>query len=80
MPFRFLPDEREDVQKKTFAKWFNSQLQRSQEPPITDLFYDLRDGTKLLALIEVLTNTKHVGYFVHIIFVHVLNRTLALYL
>ncbi|XP_066986180.1 dystrophin, isoforms A/C/F/G/H-like isoform X42 [Macrobrachium rosenbergii] len=49
-------DEREDIQKKTFAKWINSQLVKGQHAPVTDLFYDLRDGTRLLALLEVLTN------------------------
>ncbi|XP_066986170.1 dystrophin, isoforms A/C/F/G/H-like isoform X32 [Macrobrachium rosenbergii] len=48
--------EREDIQKKTFAKWINSQLVKGQHAPVTDLFYDLRDGTRLLALLEVLTN------------------------
>ncbi|XP_069180920.1 LOW QUALITY PROTEIN: dystrophin [Procambarus clarkii] len=52
-------DEREDVQKKTFAKWINSQLVKGQHPPVTDLFYDLRDGTRLLALLEVLTNKTY---------------------
>ncbi|KAG7153745.1 Utrophin-like [Homarus americanus] len=54
-----LKDEREDVQKKTFAKWINSQLVKGQHPPVTDLFYDLRDGTRLLALLEVLTNKTY---------------------
>ncbi|KAK8719740.1 hypothetical protein OTU49_013814, partial [Cherax quadricarinatus] len=54
-----LKDEREDVQKKTFAKWINSQLVKGQHPPVTDLFYDLRDGTRLLALLEVLTNKSY---------------------
>ncbi|XP_071545207.1 dystrophin-like isoform X14 [Panulirus ornatus] len=52
-------DEREDVQKKTFAKWINSQLVKGQHPPVTDLFYDLRDGTRLLALLEVLTSKTY---------------------
>nr|XP_027238839.1 dystrophin-like isoform X4 [Penaeus vannamei] len=56
---RQLANEREDVQKKTFAKWINSQLAKGQHPPVTDLFYDLRDGTRLLALLEVLTNKTY---------------------
>ncbi|CAL4088021.1 unnamed protein product, partial [Meganyctiphanes norvegica] len=52
-------DEREDVQKKTFAKWINSQLAKGQHPPVTDLFYDLRDGTRLLQLLEVLTEKSY---------------------
>ncbi|XP_043236244.1 dystrophin-like isoform X3 [Amphibalanus amphitrite] len=50
-----LCDEREDVQKKTFSKWINSQLAKKKLEPVTDLFFDLRDGSKLLALLEVLT-------------------------
>ncbi|XP_054006711.1 dystrophin-like isoform X9 [Hylaeus anthracinus] len=49
-------DEREDVQKKTFAKWINSQLLKNHHEPITDLFVDLRDGNRLLSLLEVLTS------------------------
>uniref|UniRef100_A0A1W7RAQ1 Protein detached n=1 Tax=Hadrurus spadix TaxID=141984 RepID=A0A1W7RAQ1_9SCOR len=47
-------DEREDVQKKTFTKWINSQLVKANQPLIKDLFYDLRDGTRLLSLLELL--------------------------
>ncbi|PRD21844.1 UNVERIFIED_CONTAM: Dystrophin [Trichonephila clavipes] len=47
-------DEREDVQKKTFTKWINSQLGKGNHPLVKDLFYDLRDGTRLLGLLEVL--------------------------
>lgn len=47
-------DEREDVQKKTFTKWINSQLVKANQPLIKDLFEDLRDGTSLLSLLEIL--------------------------
>ncbi|KAL3882693.1 hypothetical protein ACJMK2_029006, partial [Sinanodonta woodiana] len=47
--------EREDVQKKTFTKWINSQLSKANLPVIEDLFVDLRDGTHLLSLLEVLS-------------------------
>ncbi|XP_055889039.1 dystrophin-like isoform X6 [Biomphalaria glabrata] len=47
-------DEREDVQKKTFTKWINSQLSKAKRATITDLFTDLRDGERLLSLLEVL--------------------------
>ncbi|XP_064473113.1 dystrophin-like isoform X2 [Ornithodoros turicata] len=46
--------EREDVQRKTFSKWINSQLAKVNQPPIVDLFQDFRDGTRLLSLLEVL--------------------------
>ncbi|XP_076373889.1 LOW QUALITY PROTEIN: dystrophin-like [Tachypleus tridentatus] len=51
-------DEREDVQKKTFTKWLNSQLSKANQPIIRDLFVDLRDGTRLLALLEVLCHRE----------------------
>ncbi|XP_015219666.1 dystrophin isoform X7 [Lepisosteus oculatus] len=44
--------EREDVQKKTFTKWINSQFSKAGKPPIEDLFTDLRDGRRLLELLE----------------------------
>ncbi|XP_069746216.1 dystrophin isoform X6 [Narcine bancroftii] len=45
-------DEREDVQKKTFTKWINAQLVKAGKPLIKDLFTDLRDGRRLLELLE----------------------------
>ncbi|XP_024942886.1 dystrophin, isoforms A/C/F/G/H isoform X6 [Cephus cinctus] len=51
--------EREDVQKKTFAKWINSQLLKNHHEPIADLFVDLRDGNRLLSLLEVLTSKAY---------------------
>ncbi|XP_028047184.1 dystrophin, isoforms A/C/F/G/H isoform X9 [Monomorium pharaonis] len=51
--------EREDVQKKTFAKWINSQLLKNHHDPISDLFIDLRDGNRLLSLLEVLTSKTY---------------------
>ena len=79
----FILDERQDVQKKTFGKWINSQLIKVRHlytlrqtfinlrfffsqtdcPLVTDLFYDLRDGTRLLALLSVLTGHEYVIYF-----------------
>ncbi|XP_067674722.1 dystrophin-like isoform X3 [Haliotis asinina] len=53
-------DEREDVQRKTFTKWINSQLSKTylfqaHRSVINDLFEDLKDGTILLSLLEVLS-------------------------
>ncbi|XP_052439429.1 dystrophin-like isoform X2 [Carassius gibelio] len=45
-------DEREDVQKKTFTKWINSQFAKTRRPPVDDLFTDLCDGRRLLELLE----------------------------
>ncbi|KAJ8400755.1 hypothetical protein AAFF_G00391090 [Aldrovandia affinis] len=50
--------EREDVQKKTFSKWINSQLTKTGKPPIEDLFSDLCDGRRLLELLEGLTGEE----------------------
>uniref|UniRef100_A0A3B4H3X2 Calponin-homology (CH) domain-containing protein n=1 Tax=Pundamilia nyererei TaxID=303518 RepID=A0A3B4H3X2_9CICH len=47
--------EIEDVQKKTFTKWVNSQLAKTGKPPVEDLFSDLCDGRRLLELLEGLT-------------------------
>lgn len=55
------PDERQDVQQKTFTKWINHHLHKSGYEPIKDLFVDLRDGHKLLELLESLTDQKYVG-------------------
>ncbi len=57
-----LLDEREDVQKKTQTKWINSMLSKSKVPVtgVQDLFMDLRDGTRLLSLLEVLTGKTYV--------------------
>ncbi|KAJ6635992.1 Dystrophin, isoforms A/C/F/G/H, partial [Pseudolycoriella hygida] len=52
-------DERQDVQKKTFTKWINAHLSKTTCPLVKDLFLDLRDGHKLLALLEILTNTQY---------------------
>ncbi|XP_036418349.1 dystrophin isoform X3 [Colossoma macropomum] len=45
-------DEREDIQKKTFTKWINSQFAKAGRGPIDDLFTDLCDGRRLLELLE----------------------------
>lgn len=58
----FFPDERQDVQKKTFTKWVNSHLMKTKVPPVKDLFKDLQDGHKLLALLGVLTNKQLVSW------------------
>ena len=57
-------DDRQDVQKKTFGKWLNSQLASAPPGPpgrataVTDLFHDLRDGLVLLSVLEALTGRK----------------------
>uniref|UniRef100_A0A4W3HNV9 Utrophin n=1 Tax=Callorhinchus milii TaxID=7868 RepID=A0A4W3HNV9_CALMI len=48
-------NEHDDVQKKTFTKWLNARFTKSGKPPIKDLFAELRDGRKLLDLLEGLT-------------------------
>jgi spectrin beta len=54
---RALADERESVQKKTFAKWVNSHLMRVG-CGIQDLYVDLRDGKMLIKLLEVLSGER----------------------
>ncbi|XP_054725121.1 dystrophin, isoforms A/C/F/G/H-like [Anastrepha obliqua] len=53
-----LIDERQDIQKKTFTKWINSHLLKTQCTPVIDLFEDLRDGHRLLALLSILTQSQ----------------------
>lgn len=54
---RALADERETVQKKTFCKWVNSHLVRAN-CKIQDLYTDLRDGKKLIKLLEILSGER----------------------
>ncbi|XP_053316532.1 utrophin isoform X2 [Spea bombifrons] len=51
-------DEHNDVQKKTFTKWLNARFSKSGNSPVKDLFVDLKDGRKLLDLLEGLTGTS----------------------
>uniref|UniRef100_A0A3B1IR95 Calponin-homology (CH) domain-containing protein n=1 Tax=Astyanax mexicanus TaxID=7994 RepID=A0A3B1IR95_ASTMX len=53
------PNEQESVQKRTFTKWINSHLAKRNPPlEINDLFEDIKDGVKLLALLEVLSGQR----------------------
>lgn len=58
-----IQDEQIRIQKKTFTKWINIYLSlHEQEYNVKDLFEDLKDGTKLIALLEVLSGQKLVGH------------------
>uniref|UniRef100_A0A673IQH2 Plectin b n=1 Tax=Sinocyclocheilus rhinocerous TaxID=307959 RepID=A0A673IQH2_9TELE len=46
--------ERDRVQKKTFTKWVNKHLIKTQHH-VNDLYEDLRDGHNLISLLEVLS-------------------------
>ncbi|KAL3114469.1 hypothetical protein niasHT_019973 [Heterodera trifolii] len=48
-------DERDTIQKKTFTKWVNQHLIKTDRK-VEDLFMDLRDGFNLITLLEVLTD------------------------
>uniref|UniRef100_A0A8D0DEC6 Utrophin n=1 Tax=Sander lucioperca TaxID=283035 RepID=A0A8D0DEC6_SANLU len=50
-------NEHDAVQKKTFTKWINAQFSKTGKTPIKDMFSDLKDGRKLLDLLEGLTGT-----------------------
>ncbi|XP_075869628.1 utrophin isoform X3 [Nelusetta ayraudi] len=50
-------DEHDAVQKKTFTKWINAQFSKSGKTPIKDMFSDLKDGRRLLDLLEGLTSS-----------------------
>uniref|UniRef100_UPI0037E98A37 nesprin-2a n=1 Tax=Semicossyphus pulcher TaxID=241346 RepID=UPI0037E98A37 len=48
--------EHEQIQKRTFTNWINAQLSKRCPPSfVSDLFSDLRDGSQLLDLLEVMT-------------------------
>uniref|UniRef100_A0A672IT38 Calponin-homology (CH) domain-containing protein n=1 Tax=Salarias fasciatus TaxID=181472 RepID=A0A672IT38_SALFA len=66
--------EREDVQKKTFTKWVNSQLAKTGKPPVEDLFSDLCDGRRLLELLEGLSGHELVKLERGFTRVHSLNN------
>ncbi|XP_073781839.1 plectin isoform X41 [Danio rerio] len=51
---KIIPDERDRVQKKTFTKWVNKHLIKTQRH-VNDLYEDLRDGHNLISLLEVLS-------------------------
>ncbi|XP_059468655.1 muscle-specific protein 300 kDa isoform X2 [Neocloeon triangulifer] len=54
-----IKDEQERVQKKTFVNWINSYLSKRIPPMrVDDLIDDLKDGTRLLALLEVLSGER----------------------
>ena len=60
MFFFLLADERDAIQKKTFTKWVNNHLKKTSSR-ITDLFQDLRDGSNLITLLEVLSGERLVS-------------------
>ncbi|XP_071323734.1 nesprin-2a isoform X2 [Trachinotus anak] len=48
--------EHEQIQKRTFTNWINAQLSKRFPPSfVSDLFSDLRDGSRLLDLLEVMS-------------------------
>ncbi|ORY55954.1 calponin homology domain-containing protein [Leucosporidium creatinivorum] len=49
--------EHEDVQSRVFCKWLNARLE-PRYPPLTDLGSDFMDGTRLIQLVEVLTDSS----------------------
>lgn len=54
-----LQNEQERVQKKTFTNWMNTYLcQRHPPIKVDNLFEDVKDGTVLLSLLEVLSGEK----------------------
>ncbi|XP_050993997.1 nesprin-2 isoform X3 [Labeo rohita] len=51
--------EQEQIQKRTFTNWINAQLSKRSHPTVVqDLFSDLRDGTQLLDLLEVMSGQR----------------------
>ena len=54
-------DEWKNVQSKSFKRWCNEQL-REKSVELVDLSDDIKDGTKLIKLVEVLAETKILRY------------------
>ena len=52
-------EEAKSIRVQTFARWCNAQLGK-QHQKVEDLGVDLRDGTKLLALLEILAKKTFV--------------------
>ncbi|XP_016380976.1 nesprin-2-like [Sinocyclocheilus rhinocerous] len=51
--------EQEQIQKRTFTNWINAQFSKRSHPTVVqDLFSDLRDGTRLLDLLEVMSGQR----------------------
>ncbi|XP_065649140.1 interaptin isoform X4 [Hydra vulgaris] len=51
--------ERQEFQRRVFQNWINGRLKNFPDSvQVNDLFKDLRDGTTLLKLLEVLTGRK----------------------
>ncbi|VUZ47772.1 unnamed protein product, partial [Hymenolepis diminuta] len=51
--------EQERIQKKTFTNWVNTYLAKAIPPDyVRDLFMDIRDGVKLVRLLEVLADVR----------------------
>ena len=71
--------ERERVQKKTFTKWVNSHLIRV-ESRVNELYQDLKDGRKLITLLEILSGEKIVSRRWYLLFhsFYVLNKLFSL--
>ncbi|KAI3363656.1 hypothetical protein L3Q82_001281 [Scortum barcoo] len=56
--------EHEQIQKRTFTNWINAQLAKRCPPSyVSDLFSDLRDGSQLLDLLEVMSSQPMVSYY-----------------
>ncbi|XP_042565729.1 nesprin-2-like [Clupea harengus] len=51
--------EQEQIQKRTFTNWINAQLSKRRPPCVVlDLFYDFRDGARLLDLLEAISGQR----------------------
>ncbi|XP_055088094.1 nesprin-2 isoform X2 [Periophthalmus magnuspinnatus] len=61
--------EHEQIQKRTFAKWINAQLAKRSPPSrVSDLFDDLKDGSILLDLLEMITGQPMTRQRIHGVF------------
>uniref|UniRef100_A0A3Q3K9S0 Calponin-homology (CH) domain-containing protein n=1 Tax=Monopterus albus TaxID=43700 RepID=A0A3Q3K9S0_MONAL len=62
--FVSLTVEHEQIQKRTFTNWINAQLAKRCPPSfVSDLFSDLRHGSQLLDLLEVMSGQPMLNRF-----------------
>jgi len=51
--------QQEAIQKRTFTRWMNSHLVKWRPPmKIDDLYEDIKDGTKLIVLLQILSGER----------------------
>lgn len=53
----------QDVQRKTFTKWVNNQLEKAKIEPVESMVEEFSDGAKLIQLLEVIGDESMGKYY-----------------